>query len=175
MKEYSFTLKFNCPEDRLKLDYYIEQLYEAGCDDSLIGIGKQGCIALDFIRSAPSAFEAISSAIVDVKKAIPDASLIEATPDFVGLTDTAKILGCTRQNIRNLIFNGDMRSPLPVHEGTPSIWHLAEILTWLREDKKYSIDDSLLEVAIVNMEFNIARKWRKVAPDLQDNIRDLVC
>jgi hypothetical protein len=70
---------------------------------------------------------------------IPDASLIEATPDFVGLTDTAKILGCTRQNIRNLIFNGDTRSPSPVYEGTPSIWHLAEILTWLREDKTYSI------------------------------------
>ena len=58
---------------------------------------------------------------------------------------------------------------------TPSIWHLAEILTWIREAKTYSIDGSLLEVAIVNMEFNVAREWRKIAPDLQDNIRDLVC
>jgi hypothetical protein len=175
VKEYSFTLKFNFPDARIDPDIYIEQLYEAGCDDALIGIGKQGSIALEFIRSAASAFEAISSAIVDIKKVIPDASLIEAAPDFVGLTDTAKILGCSRQNIRNLIFNGDPRSPSPVYEGTPSIWHLAEILTWLREDKSYSIDDSLLEVAIVNMEFNIARKWRKIAPDLQANIRDLVC
>ncbi len=139
MKEYNFTLKFNFPDARIELDCYIEQLYKAGCDDTLIGIGKQGCIALEFIRSASSAFDAISSAIVDVKKVIPDASLIEATPDFVGLTDTAKILGCTRQNIRNLIFNGDTRSPSPVYEGTPSIWHLAEILTWLREAKTYSI------------------------------------
>ncbi|WP_373543970.1 helix-turn-helix transcriptional regulator [Chamaesiphon sp.] len=175
MKEYSFTLKFNFPHARIDPHYYIEQLYEAGCDDALIGIGKQGCIALDFTRSASSAFDAISSAIVDVKKVIPDASLIEATPDFVGLTDTAKILGCTRQNIRNLIFNSDTRSPSPVYEGTPSIWHLAEILTWLREAKTYSIDDSLLEVAIVNMEFNIARKWRNIEPDLQKNIRALVC
>jgi hypothetical protein len=183
MKEYNFTLKFNFPDARIdpvrgalrNADCYIEQLYEAGCDDALIGIGKQGCISLDFIRSASSAFDAVSSAIVDVKKVIPDASLIEATPDFVGLTDTAKILGCTRQNIRNLIFNGDPGSPSPVYEGTPSIWHLAEILTWLREDKTYSIDDSLLEVAILNMEFNVARKWRKIAPELQDNIRALVC
>jgi hypothetical protein len=107
VKEYSFTLKFNFPDARIDPDCYIEQLYEAGCDDALIGIGKQGCIALEFIRSAASAFEAVSSAIVDVKKVIPDASLIEATPDFVGLTDTATILGCTRQNIRNLIFKGD--------------------------------------------------------------------
>jgi hypothetical protein len=175
VQDYSFTLKFNFPDPRIDPDSYIERLYEAGCDDALIGIGKQRSIALEFSRSAASAFEAVSSAIVDVKKVIPDAILIEATPDFVGLTDTAKILGCTRQNIRNLIVNGDPRSPSPVYEGTPSIWHLAEILTWLREDKSYSIDDSLLEVAIVNMEFNIARKWRKIAPDLQDNIRALVC
>jgi hypothetical protein len=71
-------------------------------------------------------------------------------------------------------FNGDTRSPLPVYEGTPSIWHLAEILTWLREDKTYSIDDSLLEVAKINMEFNVARKWREIEPDLQENIRALV-
>jgi hypothetical protein len=38
---------------------------------------------------------------------------------------------------RNLIFNGDTRSPSPVYEGTPSIWHLAKILTWLREAKTY--------------------------------------
>jgi hypothetical protein len=95
MKEYSFTLKFNFPDARIdpvrealrNANRYIDRLYEAGCDDTLIGIGKQGCIALDFIRSASSAFDAISSAIVDVKKVIPDASLIEATPDFVGLTD----------------------------------------------------------------------------------------
>jgi hypothetical protein len=118
MKEYSFTLKFNFPDARIDPACYIDRLYEAGCDDALIGIGKQGCIYLDFIRSAASAFDAISSAIFDVKKVIPDASLIESTPDFVGLTDTAKILGCTRQNIRNLIFNGDSRSPSPVYEGT---------------------------------------------------------
>jgi hypothetical protein len=174
MTEYSFTLKFKFPDGQLDPNSYIEQLYEGGCDDALIGIGKQGCIALDFIREAASAFEAISSAISDVKKVIPNATLIEAAPDFVGLTDTAKILGCTRQNVRNLIFNGETRSPFPIYEGTPSIWHLSEILIWLKEDKIYSIDDALLEVAKINMEFNLARKWRKVEPSLQENIKALV-
>ncbi len=90
MKEYSFTLKFNFPDARIDPDRYIEQLYKSSCDDALIGTGKQGCIALDFTRSAASAFDAISS-------------------------------------------------------------------------------------AIVNMEFNLARKWRNIAPDLQENIRALVC
>jgi hypothetical protein len=174
VKEYSFTLKFNFPNTQIDPNHYIEQLYENGCDDALIGVGKQGYIGLDFMREASSAFEAVSSAISNVKAVIPDAILIEANPDFVGLTDTAKILGCTRQNMRNLIFNSETKSPLPIYEGTPSIWHLAELLTWLKEDKTYSIDDSLLEVAKINMEFNIARKWRKVDPGLQENIKALV-
>ncbi|PZO36321.1 MAG: DNA-binding protein [Pseudanabaena frigida] len=174
MSEYEFTLKFNLPNSQFEPNDYIEQLYENGCDDALIGVGAKGYIALNFIRDASSAYEAISSAITDVKTVIPQAKLIEATPDFVGLTDAAKILGCSRQNIRNLIVKDKSKSPLPVYEGTPSIWHLADILIWLREEKTYSIDDSLLEVAKINMNFNVASSWQKIAPELQANIKDLV-
>jgi hypothetical protein len=174
MQEYSFTLKFNLQDAHTDPNSYLEKLYEGGCDDALIGIGKQGSIALDFIREAPSAFEAISGAITNVKKVIPTAILIEASPDFVGLTDIADIIGCTRQNIRNVILNDRSRSPLPVYEGTPSIWHLSEVLTWLKEDKTYTIDEALLEVSRINMNFNIARNWRKIEPTLQENIKALV-
>jgi hypothetical protein len=174
MQEYSFTLKFNFQDARTDPNSYLEKLYEGGCDDALIGVGKQGSIALDFMRKAPSAFEAISGAITNVKKVIPNAILIEASPDFVGLTDIADIMGCTRQNIRNVILNERSRSPLPVYEGTPSIWHLSEVLTWLKEDKTYTIDESLLEVSRINMNFNIARNWRKIEPTLQENIKALV-
>lgn len=92
----------------------------------------------------------------------------------VGLTDAIKILRCSRQKIRNLLVKDQSKSPLSVYEGTPSIWHLADILIWLREEKTYSIDDSLLEIAKINMNFNVARSWQKVAPDLQENIKDLV-
>ncbi len=174
MNEYEFTLKFNLHNHQIDPNDYIERLYESGCDDALIGIGKKGYVSLDFIRSASSAYEAISSAVTNVKKAIPNATLIEATPDFVGLTDTAKILGCTRQNIRNLIFKSGAGSPLPIYEGTPSIWHLAEILIWLREEKTYPIDESLLAVAKTNMDFNIVRNWQKVEPDFREEIEALV-
>ncbi|WP_295618610.1 DNA-binding protein [Chamaesiphon sp. GL140_3_metabinner_50] len=174
MQEYSFTLKFNFQDASTDPNSYIEKLYEGGCDDALIGVGKQGSIALDFMREAPSAFEAISGAITNVKKVIPTAILIEASPDFVGLTDIADIIGCTRQNIRNVIVNDRSRSPLPVYEGTPSIWHLSEVLTWLKEDKTYTIDEALLEVSRINMNFNIARNWRKIEPMLQENIKALV-
>lgn len=174
MNEYEFTLKFNFQNSQAEASDYVEKLYASGCDDALIGIGAKGYIALDFIREASSAYAAVSSAITDVKNAIPHAVLIEATPDFVGLTDAAKILGCSRQNIRNLIVKDAPRSPLPVYEGTPSIWHLADILIWLREEKTYSINDSLLEIAKINMSFNVARSWQKLELDIQDSIKILV-
>jgi len=96
MKEYEFTLKFSLPNFQVDPNEYIEKLYENGCDDALIGVGSKGYIALDFIREASSAYDAIASAITDVKQVIPNVSLINAAPDFVGLTDAAKILDCSQ-------------------------------------------------------------------------------
>lgn len=174
MKDYDFILKFNFQDPQSDPDEYVEKLYAGGCDDALIGVGLKGYISLNFIREASSAYEAISSAISDVKAVVPSATLIEAAPDFVGLTDTARIVGCTRQNMRNLIVNSEQVPPLPVYEGTPSIWHLAEILIWLREVKMYSIDDSLLEVAKTTMNLNIIRSYQKIEPGLQENIKSVV-
>ena len=83
MHEYDFTLKFDFQNSQTDPNDYIERLHESGCDDALIGIGKKGCIALNFIREASSAYDAISSAISDVKRVVPHAVLIEAAPDFV--------------------------------------------------------------------------------------------
>jgi hypothetical protein len=82
MKEYSFTLKFNFYDSQAGLSSYVEQLYEGGCDDALIGVGKQGSISLDFIREAPSAFEAISSSITNVENVLPNVILIEVSPNY---------------------------------------------------------------------------------------------
>src|SRR5208283_848057 len=103
MTEFDFLLKFDLPDPETDPDKFVDALYEAGCDDAAIGIGQHGRVALSFTREATSALEAVASAIADVKKAIPEARLVEATPDLVGLTDIAQILGCSRQNIRKLV------------------------------------------------------------------------
>jgi hypothetical protein len=139
----------------------------------LIGVGNKGYIALNFIREGSSAYEAISSAINDVKKAVPSVTIIEAAPDLVGLTDAAKILGYTQMQMRNLSIKSNSKFPIPVYEGTHSIWHLAEILIWLREDRTHSIDDALLDVAQTNMNINIATSWQKILPDTQESIKAL--
>ena len=149
---------------------YIENLAEAGCDDALIGIGQRGRIAFDFIRSAESALVAVCSAIKEVKSVIPDAELIEATPDFVGLSDIAEVMGYSRQNMRKLMVNNGTSFPQPVHEGSAAIWHLSNVLTWLKENKGYDIDDALADVAKVNMQINLAKEVSKFDPVMNERI-----
>src|SRR5471030_1701492 len=107
--EYIFTLKYQLPEAAVR-DDIVERLGAAGCDDALIGVGLPGRIALEFSREAGSAKAALFSALEDVKRAVPGAKLVEAAPDFVGLTDVADLVGMSRQNIRKLMVNHGPRS-----------------------------------------------------------------
>ena len=56
----------------------VERLAEEGCVDALVGVGQPGRLALEFVRDAPSAHAAIEGAIEDVRRAVPDAHLIDA-------------------------------------------------------------------------------------------------
>ena len=89
-----------------------------------------------------------------MRRVVPLASLVEAGPDFVGLSDIAELFGVTRQTMRKLLVDGLRPAPLPVHEGRPSLWRLALVLGWLREEKHYPVDDALDEVAWAAMQAN---------------------
>ena len=176
MKTYEFTLKFSFPDEGHvdDIDELVERLGEAGCDDALVGIGKSGRLALDFTREAESAFDAISSAIATVRKTIPDARIVEATPDLVGFTDVAEIIGCSRQNIRKIMLTGSANFPVPVHEGKSTLWRLSNVLAWLRDNRPYPVADELMEVASVNMQINVARETGSLEPYNRDRILALV-
>jgi hypothetical protein len=83
--EYDFVLKFKLAEGSADANDLVERLGEADCDDAVVGTGQPGRIALNFTREADSAQQAILSALEDVKRAIPDAELIEVSPDLAGL------------------------------------------------------------------------------------------
>lgn len=174
MNEYDFTLKFKLANGDANLDQLVEALGRGGCDDALIGIGTPGNIAFDFTRAARSAFDAVLSALGDIKKVIPDAKLIEAAPDFVGLTDVADYLGCSRQNMWKLKTGSAFEFPTPVHEGNPSIWHLAEILLWLKGKGSYQFEERLVEIASINMQVNLAREANNLEPRIQREMHALV-
>jgi hypothetical protein len=174
MKEYEFTLKFKLQDSDIDSDIYVEKLYESGCDDAVIGTGKKGYIGLSFIRESSSAYEAIASAIRNVKKAIPEAIMIEAAPDLVGVTDIANLLECTRQNMQKLIAKDNSNCPPVIYGGAQSIWHLADLLDWLIDNKKHSVSESLVEVAKVTMSLNITKQFAMLDPNLQESCKGLV-
>jgi hypothetical protein len=174
MSQYDFTLKFALPEQDVDPEVFVEQLFADGCDDALIGIGQHGRLALDFTREAPSAGEAILSALSDVQRTIPGARLIEASPDFVGLTDIANILGFSRQNMRKLLIKSGPKFPLPVHDGKPAIWHLSTVLEWFTNVKGRDLDESLLEVSRINMQCNLVKETAGLDDRVTDRLKELV-
>ncbi|MGE8257965.1 MAG: helix-turn-helix transcriptional regulator [Stenotrophomonas sp.] len=159
--EYTFTLKYQLTDDDRDPDALVERLGEAGCDDALVGIGQPGRLAFEFSREAVDADEAVRSALADVRRAVPSARLIEVAPDLVGLTDVAEIVGVSRQNMRKLMLAHPGSFPAPVHEGSASIWHLADVLVWLLARGNYSLDKEVLEVARVALQVNLAKEGRR--------------
>ena len=161
MAEYEFTLKFHLPDASVDPEQYMGALAEAGCDDAVVGIGQPGRLALDFTRASSTAFDAIFSAVTAVKAAIPGAELVEASPDFVGLTDVAHLVGCTRQNIRKLMLVNAATFPAAVHDGSQAIWPLRPVLEWFCQTQKRTIDPRLIEVSEATMKVNVARQARR--------------
>jgi len=107
---------------------------------------------------APDADSALHSAVADVQRAIPEARLIEAGPDYVGLTEMAELLGISRQAMRKIMAKNIERFPMPVHEGNPSIWHLKDVLGWMRREQGREIDASIEEVSVVAWRVNLERR-----------------
>nr|WP_315231883.1 hypothetical protein [uncultured Albidiferax sp.] len=79
--EYTFTLTYKLSEQDTNLYELVERLYSENCGDALVGLGRSGRIALQFVRRANSAEAALVSAVSDVERAMPGAKLIEVDPD----------------------------------------------------------------------------------------------
>ena len=159
MKEFNFELIFKLVDNQ-DSNEYLDALFENGCDDATISTGQLGMLSLSFTREAINASIAVESAINDVKKAIPSAKLVEATPDIVSISDISSILGHSRQYTRKL-FNSDNPSlPAPIHIGNPSIWHLSEVLDWLKSlgKQENKINENLFELSHITKQINIKRQ-----------------
>jgi hypothetical protein len=161
---FNFSLIFALPGATADPSSYIDALFEAGCDDATVGIGRPGMIGLDFSREAATAEKAIATAIRDVQRAIPGADLIEAGPDLVNLTDIASHLSTTKQNIRKYAA-GEIRTvnsafPPPIHSGSPSLWHLYDAAQWIKTNTKLRVQRELLDITRITYEENLKARKR---------------
>lgn len=156
-QEYIFTLKFKLPPNIAPVEELVDELYAKGCDDALIGMGITGQLALEFAREDNNADQAIRSALQDVLNTIPGAKLIEASPDYVGLTDIAEVVSVSRQQMRKL-YEQNISFPAPVYSGSSSLWNLAEVLDWIKENKNYTFSETLHAVAKTNLQLNLMHR-----------------
>lgn len=171
--EYEFTLKYQLDSADSNLDDLVERLGAGGCTDALIGIGQAGRLGLKFTREASSAKEALISAMSDVRRIIPSSKLIEAGPDFVGLTDAAEMVGMTRQNLRKLMVSNPT-FPVPIHDGSSGLWHLADLLNWLQE-RDYFVETGMVEVSTTARRINATKESLQISPEEQKEMAELVC
>lgn len=163
---WEFVLKFRLPESGQDPSTWLDALFEAGCDDATVGVGRIGSVALDFSREALSAEEALRSAIADVQAAIPGSFPIEVGPDLVNLADLAKVVGCSRQNLRKYAA-GEIRTltvpfPEPVFSGNPSLWRLAEVGAWLDRFTDLHPPKAMIEIGRVTSALNLNIQHRRL-------------
>lgn len=159
MNSYNFVLNFTLPHREDDPEQYLDVLFEAGCDDATLGVGKRGIIGLDFTRRAPDAETALHSAIKDVEKAIPGAVLFQVGPDLVSISDMAEIFGFSRQNMWKYAFNsssGRDAFPAPVVLSETNLWHLAETILWLKSNTNVPLDPRVIDVSKAAVRANFA-------------------
>ncbi len=76
-KTHEFTLIYTGFEELT--EEFVNAMYEAGCDDALIGM-RDGFFFADFGRSAPTFREALISAIEDIERSGQPLQLVRVEP-----------------------------------------------------------------------------------------------
>lgn len=182
MTEYEFVLRFQLPTDDDKPESFLDALYEAGCDDAVVGVGLAGYLSLDFTREAESAKKAVQSAINNVQKAIPNATLIEVSPDLLNTTEIAdlcseRVQKISRQAIRKYAFGHVAKTftrfPAPAVTSSSSLWHVDDVISWMITNKKITNNrhpcsaEKLLEIAKTARALNLRVQARGIQDDVQ--------
>jgi hypothetical protein len=138
LEAYEFTLVLDRVDDQT--EGLEDQLFEAGCDDALINF-RNGTVYLDFNREAPSAEDAVISAIKDVEKSTLGAKVISILPDDqVNAAEIAKRLNKSRQ-IVSLWVKRERRQGLPFPNpvskltDTSPMWRWYDVVDWLYQNQ----------------------------------------
>lgn len=157
MKDYEFALRYHVGSMDLTMDQIDDALFEAGCDDALVSHNGAGLIELDFTREAESVAEAVESAMECVKNALPNSVLVEAKPDYVGVTDVAEYCKVSRQYIQKLLSTHVINLvPLTV-VGKSSVYRLAPAIAEIkkREVPGLTLPPELEELSALTMKINL--------------------
>lgn len=147
--EFELVYKLAPGEDPAQ---YIDALFEAGCDDAIPLIGQPGMIGLAFDRESTSASMAVASAIVQVEKAIPHATidkLERVEPWLKNLSELAVEFGCTKQNLsRYQRGESSVAEPFPAPyvDGRTSYWITYVVADWLQRNANLEVPKEKMDM-----------------------------
>jgi len=132
MSLFEFSLILDIPGFTPQIE---ELLFEAGCDDALLGV-EDGVAYIDFSREAATFPAAVSTAIQQVESVLDTHCVVRIEPDeLVTLAEISTRVGRTRESIRLLASGrrGQGQFPLPLRgaKTRPRIWRWSEVAPWL--------------------------------------------
>lgn len=148
MTTYNFTLIIEGAD--LQTTQAQDALYEAGCEDATFGV-VDGVQYAEFYREADSYGQALTSAMVDVRGAVPGARVVHVEPDeLVTMAEIAERLGRSRESIRLLIAGergpGDFPPPVSHIRTRTRLWRWPDILRWFATRYEGEYGERLIQV-----------------------------
>jgi hypothetical protein len=123
-----------------------DALFEAGCDDALIG-SRDGVLFADFDREAPSAAQAIASAIQQVESAGVGLTVVRVEPDeLISTAEIADRVGLNRETIRLYALGrrgpGNFPPPVARLRSRSPLYRWTDVAPWLARYAHAPGDDS---------------------------------
>lgn len=72
---FEFEIVINFPDEALEDAEVLDALFEAGLDDTLVGLGRPDRIALSFTRDGSNVEQVLTDAVAQIMAAFPPASV----------------------------------------------------------------------------------------------------
>jgi hypothetical protein len=180
VSSYEFTLVLDPGPGGLS-DAIVEQLYEAGLDDALVGESAEVTFA-DFTRTAATLLDAVLSAIDDVQK-VGSVRVVRVEPnELVTLADIAERLGRTQESVR-LLVNGQ-RGPggFPpaisrVGSNKSRVWRWADVVGWMSDKLRGEVEwnrEEWASLAVLNDMLMLRNDIAKAPKDVSTRIASAI-
>ena len=65
IREFQFDVMIRLPQGSPDIEDVLDRLFQAGCDDAVVGLGTPGLLGLSFIREGTDRDEVITGAVRD--------------------------------------------------------------------------------------------------------------
>ena len=77
IREFQFEVMIRQPKCCPDVEDVLDRLFQAGCDDAVVGLGTPGLLGLSFIREGKDREGVIAGAVTDALAGLPEGALVE--------------------------------------------------------------------------------------------------